>query len=179
MFEPTKWITNAESECLREWTDNLHKEARRVFNQDGTHANLLFLFKKESGLISVNPVPPNVDHDDLNTAVANAVTEHGLYGVIFIAETWLYFIKEKDHTSFQLLDGEMKVSDLNDGDKKEALMVRMENSDGDCLIYFNEIKRDENGITLDEGKLAKDSQNSWFIRQNSAGGQIAGDELFN
>ncbi len=44
-----------------------------------------------------------------------------------MGETWMYIAKEKDHTVFQLLDGEMRVSDLNDEDKKEALMIKMEN----------------------------------------------------
>lgn len=60
-------------------------------------------------------------------------------GVVFICETWAYYMKENDHTAFQLLDGEMKVSDLNSEDKREALMVRMENGDGDCLVYLDEI----------------------------------------
>lgn len=134
--------------------------------RDGTHASLLFLFKKESGLISVNPVPPNIDHEQLNAAIVNTINEHDLYGVVFIGETWTYFMKEKDHTTFQLLDGEMKVSDLNTEDKKEALMVRMENGDGDCLIYLDEIIRDKNGVTLKESLVTKSSQNKWFVHLN-------------
>ena len=128
MNDQPKWLANEESACIKKWADNLHTEAKRLFNQDGTHGNILFLFNKENGLVSVNPVPPNVDHDQLNDSIMNAVIEHNLYGVIFIGETWAYFIKENDHTAFQLLDGEMKVSELNDEDKKEALIVRMENS---------------------------------------------------
>lgn len=51
----------------------------------------------------------------------------------------------------------MKVSDLNDDDKSEALLIRMENRDDDCLIYLNEIKRNENG-TLKECKVMSESQ---------------------
>ena len=61
MIGKPKWIPKSESECIRNWTENLHKEAKRLLVKDGTHASLLFLFNKESGLISVNPVPPNVD----------------------------------------------------------------------------------------------------------------------
>ena len=165
MIDKPEWIPNEESECMRNWTENLHKEAKRLLIQDGTHASLLFLFTKEMGLISVNPVPPNINLDELNIAVANAVNEHELYGVVFICETWAYYMKEKDHTAFQLLDGEMKVSDLNAEDKKEALMVRMETSDGDCLIYLEEIIRDKNGVTLKEGLATESSQKKWFISQ--------------
>jgi hypothetical protein len=165
MIDKPKWTPNAESESIRNWTENLHKKAKRLLTQDGTHASLLFLFNKESGLISVNPVPPNVDHDQLNVAVENVVNEHDLYGVVFIGEIWAYFIKEKDHTAFQLLDGEMKVSDLNSEDKREALMVRMENSDGDCLVYLDEIIRDQNGVNLKDSLVTGSSQKMWFIHQ--------------
>lgn len=165
MFDKPTWIPKAESECMRNWTENLHTEAKRLMTKDGTHASLLFLFNKESGLICVNPIPPNVDQDQLNEAVANAVIEHDLYGVVFIGEAWAYFAKEKDHTAFQLLDGEMKVSDLNDEDKKEALMVRMENGDGDSLVYLDEIIRDKNGVTLKESLVARNSQQKWFVHQ--------------
>ncbi len=166
MIDTPIWTPDAESECIRNWTENLHNEAKRLLTQDGTHASLLFLFNKESGLISVNPVPPNVDHAQLNEAMKNAVNEHDLYGVVVICETWVYFMKEKDHTTFQLLDGEMKVSDLNSEDKREALMVRMENCDGDCLVYLDEIIRDKNNVTLKDGLITKNSQKSGlFIRR--------------
>lgn len=166
MDDQPKWIVNAESSCILKWTDYLHSEAKRLFNQDGTHGNLLFSFDKENGLVSVNLIPPNTDHDQLNEAITNAVNEHNLYGVVVIGETWMYSIKEKDHTSFQLLDGEMRVSDLNDEDKKEALMIRMENRDGDCLVYLDEIIRDKNGHVLKEGKIIKSALKKWFIDQN-------------
>lgn len=165
MIDKPKWTPKTESECIRNWTENLRTEAKRLLIQDGTHASLLFLFSKESGLVSVNPVPPNVAHDQLNEAVENAVNEHNLYGVVFICETWAYYMKENDHTAFQLLDGEMKVSDLNSEDKREALMVRMENGDGDCLIYLDEIVRDKNGITLKDGLVTESSQKKWFVHQ--------------
>lgn len=162
MNDQPKWITNEESACMQKWADFLHAEAKRLFIQDGTHVSLLFCFNKEKGLISVNPVPPNTDQDQLNTAIMHAVNEHNLYGIVFIGETWIYFIKEKDHTAFQLLDGEMKVSELNDEDKKEALIVRMENRDKGCIVYLDEIRRDENGTALKKCQAMRDTQKNWF-----------------
>ncbi len=162
MTDTPQWTPNAESESISKWTEYLYNEAKRLLIKDGTHANLLFLFNKEGGLISVNPIPPNVEHDQLNVAIENAINEHHLYGVILICETWAYFMKEKNHTAFQLLDGEMKVSDLNSDDRKEALMVKMENSDGDCLVYLDEIVKDQNGATLKEGLVTRTSQQKWF-----------------
>ena len=164
MINKTQWSPNVESECIRNWTESLHAEAKRLLIQDRTHASLLFFFNKDRGLIAVNPVPYDIDLAQLNVAVENVVNEHDLYGVVFICETWAYFMKEKDHTAFQLLDGEMKVSDLNSEDKREALMVRMENREGDCFEYFDEIVRDENGVTLKNSLVTQSSQEKWFVR---------------
>jgi hypothetical protein len=162
MANPPEWIPNRESACLLNWTDHLHKEAKRLFLQDGTHASLLFCFCKEPGLISINPVPPNIQHHQLDGAIMNAVSEHNLYGVIFIGETWTYFIKDKkDHTAFQLLDGEMNIADLNNEDKKEALIVRMESSEGDCLTYLDVVSRNGSEIAFKEGKAINEAQ-KWF-----------------
>jgi hypothetical protein len=163
MSDRPNWISAEASASILNWTNFLHIEAKRVFNQDGTHANLMFSFSEEKGIVSVNLIPPNTEHDHLNEAITNAVIEHHLYGVVLIGETWMYCIKEKDHTAFQLLDGEMKVSDLNNEDKKEALMVRMESRDGDCLTYLDEIIRNEKGHSLKEGEMALSKQKKWFV----------------
>lgn len=163
MSDQPDWIAAEAPASIRNWTNFLHAEAKRVFNQDGTHGNLMFCFSKEDGVVSVNLIPPGTEHDHLNEAIANAVSEHNLYGVVLIGETWIYYVKEKDHTAFQLLEGEMKVSDLNKEDKKEALMVRMECRDGDCFTYLSEIIRDEKGHGLKEGKVTISKQKKWFI----------------
>lgn len=172
MIDKPKWIPEAGSECIRKWTENLHTEAKRLLTKDGTHASLLFLFNKASGLISVNPVPPDVHHDQLNLAVESAVHEHNLYGVVFIGEIWAYFTKERDHTAFQLLDGEMKISELNSEDKREALMVRMENRAGDSLVILDEMIRDKNGVTLKQSLITERSQKRWFIRNKMSENEI-------
>lgn len=56
----------------------------------------------------------------------------------------------------------MKVSDLSEKDRKEILLVRMENNDGDCVIYWNEIIRNKEGIALSTGKTIYNEQRQWF-----------------
>jgi hypothetical protein len=83
--------------------------------------------------------------------------------VIHVGEAWSYFIKEgKDHTAFQLLDGEMKVSDLNDTDRSECLHLRMESRDGDCVVYLDQIVRDGDKIELGAGRTVPDEDMKWF-----------------
>ncbi len=75
MIVQPEWIANTESLCMLQWTDFLRSEAKRLFHQDGTHANILFSFDKEKGLISVNIVPPNTDHGQLNATIIHTVKE--------------------------------------------------------------------------------------------------------
>ena len=126
---------------------------------------MLFFFRGDEGLVSVNPVPPKTDPAQLNATIENAVKEHELYGVVFVGEAWAYFPKEKDHTAFQLMDGEMKVSDLRDEDKKEALIVRMENEDGDSLIFLDLIIRGKRSVKLGMGQTINGEEQNWFIKE--------------
>jgi hypothetical protein len=122
----------------------------------------MFSFDKDKGLVSVDLIPPSTDLCQLNETIIHTVNEHNLYGVIVIGETWMYVSKEKDHTLTQLLDGEMRVSDLTAEDKKEALMIKMENRDGDCVLYVEEIIRSKTGHSLNQSQPIRSNQRKWF-----------------
>ena len=162
------WNPAAKSASIRKWADHLHREAQRVFLQDKTHAHILFAFQ-DAGPVSITPVPPQTTHGQVHAAIARAVRENDLYGVIHVGEAWTYFLKgEKDHTAFQLLDGEMRVSDLGDGDKTEALYLRMESRDGDCVVYLNRIVREGNKVGLGEHRTISDEDLQWFASPREA-----------
>lgn len=161
-MENPRWDHQDKLLSLRKWSTHLQVEAQRLFSKDGTHGNMLFLFDEKKGLVSVNLIPPKVEHNEINIFIKNAVSEHHFYGVVFIGEAWAYFIKQNDHTAVQLLDGEMCVSDLNDEDKREILLVRMENRDGECFVSWNEIERDKKGASLGKGKKTSNEQRNWF-----------------
>lgn len=162
MNDQPAWIASAKSSSIRKWAQLLHKEAKRVFLQDKTHGQMLFLFTEKDGLTSINPIPPKSEQEQINASVANAVKQHKLYGVIMVGEAWAYFPKENDHTAFQLMDGEMRVRDLRPEDKTEALIVRMENGDKECIIYLDEIVRNGDAVSLGESKTITGEARSWF-----------------
>lgn len=156
------WIPSAKSASIRKWADYLHKEAKRVFLKDLGHAHILFLFKDE-GPVSITPVPPKTDHAQITQAIRRAVRESGLYGAIHVGEAWTYFPKDKkDHIAFQLLDGEMRVSDLKDEDRTECLYLRMESRDGDCVVCIDRIQRDGDAVGLGEGRTVEREDPVWF-----------------
>lgn len=161
MITQPEWQPQAKAASISQWTDYLHQQAIELFNKDKTHVGLFFCFDEE-GLIAVNPIPPGVDHELLHSSLKNAVIEHNLYGIILICESWAYFSKQNDHTAVQLLTGEMRVSDLNEQDKSEILLVRMENSDGGSIAYWDEIVRDDSGVALGNGKKISPSHRNWF-----------------
>lgn len=159
----TEWNPKARSASIRKWADNLHKEAKRLFLQDKTHAHLLFFFDGEQGLISVNPVPPKTAQAQVDASVAKAVKDNKLFGVIFIGEAWAYFRKSAtDHTAFQLLDGEMSVKDLRDEDKTEVLYMRMESLEKDSLVRLNRIVRTGEEVALSPDKKIWGEEQRWF-----------------
>jgi hypothetical protein len=147
------WNPNDKSGSLKAYAEWLHREAVRLFTQDKTHCQILFLFS-DAGLVSVNPVPANTAAVALTAGVRQAVLENGLYGVIMIAEAWTYMPRRaKDHTAVQIMCGEMNVADLKDEDRAEALMVRMESRDGGHLMWVEPIVRTGTEVTLGEGTV--------------------------
>lgn len=147
------WNPADKQASLKDYAEWLHREAVRVFMQDKTHCQVLFLFT-DDGLASVNPVPANTAADALTAGVRQAVLENGLYGVIMIAEAWTYLPKRaKDHTAVQIMCGEMNVADLKDDDRTEALMLRMESRDGGHLTWIDPIISDGGKVMLCDGMV--------------------------
>lgn len=150
--QPT-WNPADKPASLKAYAEYLHREAVRMFMQDKTHVQILFLFS-DDGLASVNPVPANTPNDRLVAGVRQAVLENGLYGVIMIAEAWTYLPKRAgDHTAVQIMHGEMRVADLKDDDRTEALMLRMESRDGGHLTWLEPILRSGADVTLGGGMV--------------------------
>ncbi len=138
---------------LEAYAERLHGQAASLFKRDKTHVSVLFLFSDE-GLASVNAVPANTPPDALVAGVRQAVREHNLYGVITISEAWTYLLKRSgDHTAVQIMYGEMRVQDLKDEDRTEALMVRMESRDGGQLTWVDPIVRDGADVRLGDGMV--------------------------
>ena len=147
------WNTDDKPGSLKACAEWLHREAVRMFMQDKSHCQILFLFT-DAGLVSVNPVPANTPNDRLVAGVRQAVRENNLYGVITIAEAWTYLPKQaRDHTAVQIMHGEMRVADLKDEDRTEALMLRMESRDGGHLTWLDPIIRTGDDVALGEGTV--------------------------
>ena len=121
-----------------------------MFLKSGSHVELYFLFTAEGEGTLIQP-QPGMAREDFQVNLKGTMQKNNTYGVIQIAEAWSYLPRRPDdHTYRQVLEGEIKVSELKPEDKTEALVVRYESSDGNQCIWINPILREASGVSLAE-----------------------------
>ena len=148
--EPPVWKASDPQASLRRRADWLNEKARRTFLLDKFHTEMFLLFRADGQSGLVQP-PPKVDRDVFVGALKDAIRQNDIYGVVHIVEAWSYFRKQQqDHTLTQLMMGEMAVSDLKNGDREEALMVRVESRDGLNHLWLSPIVRKGKEVALAE-----------------------------
>jgi len=142
------WKEADPSGSLRRHATWLNDLARKTFLSDKTHVEIFFLLKAD-GTGGLAQPPVGMDRNEFLAALKGYLKEHDIFGVIHIAETWSYFPKRpNDHTMKQIVQGEIAVSELNQGDKTEALMVRVECRDGTQHLWINPIRRTTSAVDL-------------------------------
>jgi len=146
--EPANWEESDPSGSMRRQAEWISEEARMTFLKDGTHVELVFLYKQD-GQCGIGQAPPGMDRDQFTGVLKEAIRTNDIYGIVHISEAWLYIpSRPNDHTMKQILAGEMAVSDLKKGDKTEALVVRYECRDGTQRMWISPIVRTKDGVAL-------------------------------
>lgn len=164
---PPGWDAADKAGSLIKYADWLHAEARRVFDQDGTHVAVFFLFR-DNGLCSINAIPPKATHEQATAGIRDAVKRYGLYAVMQVAESWAYVPKGPlDHTVVQLKYGEMAVADLKPEDRTEALVIRVESGEAVHFMWVAGILRDGEKPRLGESTRHDIPQRSRFFEAGS------------
>lgn len=134
------WNPEDKEESLKRLATAFNELARFTFLKDGTHVQLAFLVDGNGELGMIPPMAG--DPAAFISLVKSQVTARQPFGVIHVAETWAYLRRSpNDHTFTQVALGEIRVSELAQGEKTEALMVRMESSGGTAKIWFSPILR--------------------------------------
>ena len=119
-----------------------------MFLEAGSHVEIYFLFSRD-GKGTLIQVPPGMDRETFMANFKGTMLKMGSYGVIQIAEVWTYLPpRPDDHTFRQVLEGEIKVSELKPEDRTEALLVRYQSSDGTQCVWVNPIQRMPSGVSL-------------------------------
>ena len=97
-------------------------------------------------LIRMGPPLPDMPKDQFVAVLRQRIRDDNTFGVVHILEAWVYVPKKpNDHIYNQILAGEMGVSDLKQGDKTEALVVRYECRDGSQRMWISPIVRPKAG----------------------------------
>ena len=144
------WDKSDPAGSLRRLGEWYCERARGMFLKDGSHVELYFLFSQD-GQGTMVQVPPGMDRETFMANLKGTLQKLGSYGVIQIAEVWTYLPpRPNDHTFRQVLEGEIKVSELKPGDRTEALLVRYQSSDGNQCVWVNVIQRKGTGVSLAE-----------------------------
>jgi len=122
--------------------------------EDGYHAEIFFLFTEDGAMIILTV--QERDPKARAWMVRKVIKDENIYGLVHVAQAWMHRQTEPgDHTTRQIWDGEIKVSELRDEDKSEVLAVTMQSRDGDSCAWATPIlKNNERGkLTLGKSEL--------------------------
>ncbi len=144
------WSPATRATCFRRFAQDLKEQSKGVFLRDGHHGEMFF-FVSDDGRAAVMPAPADLDRDKMVDQLRQKVRENNIYGLVHISESWSYFRqKPVDHTLKQIMEGEIKVSELRPQDRDEALVVMMETREGAHFMWLTPILRDGDVATLGE-----------------------------
>ena len=136
------WDASNPDESFSRYADFLHRKAKWTFLKDKTHVELIFAFRPagEGILLLVRG-----DRDEFVANLKQMIRNSDVVGVVHIAEAWARFGGDNDHTTRQIMWGEMAIHDLKPEHRMEILSVSVQSKDGQSSCWIDPIKR--NGKT--------------------------------
>jgi hypothetical protein len=138
-----KWDVAADpAASFRQIAEYLHEQSKKRLLLDGIHAEMIFVFKTTGDCLILLV---GGDRDAFVAKLKAMIRRGNVVGVIHIAEVWIRIGDQEDHTTKQILDGEIGISDLRPEHRGEALMVMMQSRDRDGKTWIEPILRDEKG----------------------------------
>jgi hypothetical protein len=144
------WNPQDKSASFRRFAQELKEQSKQVFLRDGHHDEIYY-FVSEDGQGEVIAVQAKENRDEMVVALKQRIRERNIYGLVHIVEGWTYFRQgTRDHTMRQILEGEIKVSELRPDDRGEALVVQMESREGAHFMWVTPILRHGEKVMLGE-----------------------------
>ncbi len=138
------WDAAKPAESFRAFGNYVHGQAKEILLKDGHHSEMLFFIPLDGNghVVLWRSNDRDLEADWLRRHAA----ERYAYGVVHVVEAWMHLApKPGDHTLKQIMDGEIKVSELKPGDRKEVLMVSAQSRDGWANSWNDEILRGPGG----------------------------------
>jgi hypothetical protein len=147
-MKPEQSSQSERQASFRQFAEELVEVSKRMFLRDKTHAQIFFFFG-EDGDRNIMPAPVDVVPDELAARLKAFIHDNPIYGLVHVLESWTYFpTGATDHTMKQIQLGEIRVSELQDLDRREALVVMAETRDGYKRMWMSLIKREGDQVAL-------------------------------
>ena len=140
---PAGWDPANPFLSFQAFARSIHEQAKRVLLKDKFHAEMFF-FMPLSGRGHIVQWTGSDDRDVMAKWVQAHIREHYVYGLVHVCECWVRFADgPNDHVLRQVIDGEIRVSQLRPKDRREALTVIAQSRDGYARDWIDEIIRDK------------------------------------
>lgn len=153
-FSPQGWNPANPLMSFQSFAITIHEQAKGVLLKDKFHAEMLFFLPLNGRGHIVQWT--GKDRDAMAIWVRKHIHEHYIYGMVHICEAWVRFADgPKDHTLNQVIDGEIRVSELKPEDRAEALTVVAQSRDGYAHNWIDEIVRGKAKGALKLGKCSE------------------------
>jgi hypothetical protein len=136
----SNWDAAKPADSFKAFARHIHEQATGVLMRDGNHSEMFFFVPQDGKGHIV--VWRGSDRDLEADWLREHVSDYHVYGVVHIVEAWMHMAKTpEDHTLKQIMDGEIKVSELKPEHRQEALMVSAQSHGGWALSWVDEIIR--------------------------------------
>jgi hypothetical protein len=136
----------------------VHNLARSILESDGYHTPMALVFSKDDpvSIFPLQPVFNMVPGPEGKNAAANALRKLGrevpkIYGFILILESYVHSGELDQHTSRQVMEGEITPKELLErGDKntREALITTASFRGGIDFMYMTKFDKDDEGNVI-------------------------------
>jgi hypothetical protein len=132
------WNPADPAGSFRRFAQFIHQQAKSVMVKDKFHSEMFFFMPLDGkGHIVL------WRGDDRNRQakwLRQHIAEHYSYGVVHICEAWVRLASgPNDHVLNQVIDGEMRVSELRPEDRIEAITVTAQSRDGYSHAWMDEV----------------------------------------
>ena len=126
---------------FQSFAHSIHEQAKRVLLKDKFHAEMFFFIPLDGNGHIVQWTGGD-NRDATAKWVREHIREHYIYGVVHVCECWARLADgPHDHVLDQIIDGEIRVSELRPEDRVEALSVSAQSRDGYSNNWIDEIIR--------------------------------------
>jgi hypothetical protein len=143
---PPQWDFTNPAASLHRQAEYLNETCRITFLIHKYHSEMFFMFKAD-GQFSMSQTLPDANRDFVIAKLKEAIHAKNVYGVIHVGETWTYFPDQNDRT-IKRDTPDASIPEIHTGDKREALLVRLERQDGLSHLWLSPILRTSTGIAL-------------------------------